>query len=93
MDEPTRGIDVGSKSQIYHLIQELAKQGIGIIVVSSEIPEILDISNRILVMAEGRMTALIENDGLTQEQILDLATTKSYIGNGGANCERACQIQ
>ena len=92
MDEPTRGIDVGSKSQIYHLIQELASQGIGIIVVSSEIPEILDISNRIMVMAEGKMTALIDNVGLTQEQILDLATTKNNIGNGGTNCERACNF-
>jgi ribose transport system ATP-binding protein len=87
MDEPTRGIDVGSKSQIYQLIQELARQGIGIIVVSSEIPEILDISNRILVMAAGKMTALIDNDGVSQEQILDLATTKNHIRKGEIDCE------
>lgn len=83
MDEPTRGIDVGSKSQIYQLIQQLAKQGIGIIVASSEIPEILDISNRIVVMSAGRMTALLKNENLTQEMILDYSTAEKAIDHGG----------
>lgn len=83
MDEPTRGIDVGSKSQIYQLIQQLAKQGIGIIVASSEIPEILDISNRIIVMSAGRMTALLKNENLTQEMILDYSTAEKAINHGG----------
>lgn len=83
MDEPTRGIDVGSKSQIYQLIQQLAKQGIGIIVASSEIPEILDISNRIVVMSAGRMTALLKNENLTQEMILDYSTAEKAINHGG----------
>lgn len=83
MDEPTRGIDVGSKSQIYQLIQDLAKQGIGIIVASSEIPEILDISNRIAVMSAGKMTALVKNENITQEMILDFSTAEEEISQGG----------
>jgi ABC-type sugar transport system ATPase subunit len=83
MDEPTRRIDVGSKSQIYQQIQDLAKQGIGIIVASSEIPEILDISNRIAVMSAGKMTALVKNENITQEMILDFSTAEEEISQGG----------
>ena len=74
MDEPTRGIDVASKNQIYSLMNELAAQGIGIIMISSELPEILQVSNRIIVFASGKVTGKLENKDLTQETLLDYAT-------------------
>lgn len=73
-DEPTRGIDVGAKYEIYLLINELANQGKAIIIISSELPEVLGISDRILVMHEGRVTGQIEDVATaTQEQIMHLA--------------------
>jgi ABC-type sugar transport system ATPase subunit len=75
MDEPTRGIDVGSKDQIYSLLNELARQGLGIILISSEIPEILQMSDRILVMSNGRITAEFASASeATQDAILHHAT-------------------
>ena len=79
MDEPTRGIDVGSKNQIYSLINTLAKEGLGIIMISSELPEVLQVSNRIIVLAEGKMTGELVNEDLTQEVLLDYATSKKAI--------------
>jgi ribose transport system ATP-binding protein len=70
LDEPTRGIDINAKSEIYKLIFELAASGLGIIVVSSELPEILAVSDRILVMAEGRITAQFEAADATEDKIL-----------------------
>lgn len=75
MDEPTRGIDVGSKNQIYSLMNDLASQGIGIIMISSELPEVLQIANRIVVFAAGKMTGILDNQDLTQEILLDYATS------------------
>jgi ribose transport system ATP-binding protein len=73
-DEPTRGIDVGSKYEIYLLINDLAKQGKAIVMISSELPEILGMSDRILVMHEGRVTGTIDDvEAATQEQIMELA--------------------
>jgi len=74
LDEPTRGIDVGAKSEIHRLIGELAKMGKSIIMVSSEMPEILSISDRILVMHEGRCSGVISRKDATQKKILQLAT-------------------
>ncbi len=74
LDEPTRGIDVGAKSEIHRLIGELAKMGKSIIMVSSEMPEILSISDRIIVMHEGELSGEISRDEATQEKILQLAT-------------------
>ncbi len=75
LDEPTRGIDVGAKYEIYKLMNTLANQGVAIIMVSSELPEILGMSDRILVMHEGRCTGIIDNDEYaTQERIMTLAT-------------------
>lgn len=75
LDEPTRGIDVGAKYEIYKLINSLAAQGVAIIMVSSELPEILGMSDRILVMHEGKCTGIIPNDeNATQERIMTLAT-------------------
>jgi ribose transport system ATP-binding protein len=73
-DEPTAGIDVGIKFEIYNLINNLAEQGRGIIVISSELPELLGISDRIIVMCEGRITGILSYEEATQEKILNLAT-------------------
>jgi D-xylose transport system ATP-binding protein len=73
LDEPTRGVDVGAKFEIYKLIFALAKQGMAIIVVSSELPEVLGLSDRVLVMGEGELRGDFVNDGLTQEAILTAA--------------------
>lgn len=72
-DEPTRGIDVGTKSEIYKLLNELAAQGKAIIVISSELPEILRISDRVMVMCEGRITGELEGKDITQEKIMKYA--------------------
>ena len=75
-DEPTRGIDVGAKSEIYHLLNELARQGKAIIMISSELPEILRMSHRIVVMCEGRITGELSGRDATQEQIMTYATMR-----------------
>ncbi len=73
-DEPTAGIDVGVKFEIYNLMMELAKQGIGVVVISSDLPELLGISDRIAVMCEGKLTGLLSRREATQERIMHLAT-------------------
>jgi D-xylose transport system ATP-binding protein len=73
LDEPTRGVDVGAKFEIYRLILELAAQGIAIIMVSSELAEVLGVSDRVLVMGEGRLRGEFVNRGLTQEMVLAAA--------------------
>lgn len=73
MDEPTRGIDVGAKYEIYQLMTSLAQKGKAVMMVSSEMPEILGISNRVLVMSNGRVAGIIEGDEATQEEILRLS--------------------
>lgn len=72
MDEPTRGIDVGAKHEIYKIILELAASGMAIIMVSSEMPEVLGMSDRILVMADGEIKGECVNSGVTQEQIMSM---------------------
>lgn len=73
-DEPTRGIDVGAKTEIYQLMNRLAEQGVGIIMISSELPEILGMSDRILVMHDGRIVGELSREEATQEKIMFLAT-------------------
>ncbi|MGX4644338.1 D-xylose ABC transporter ATP-binding protein [Massilia sp. SYSU DXS3249] len=73
LDEPTRGVDVGAKYEIYKLIFELASQGVAILMVSSELQEVLGISDRVLVMGEGKLRGNFINEGLTQEQVLAAA--------------------
>jgi ribose transport system ATP-binding protein len=75
-DEPTRGIDVGAKSEIYHLLNNLAQQGKSIIMISSELPEILRMSHRIIVMCEGRITGELSAAEATQEGIMKFATQR-----------------
>ncbi len=79
LDEPTRGIDVGAKAEIYKLMNDMAKEGISIIMVSSELPEILAMSDRVAVMAEGELTAILEHDEITEEKIMHYATPRSVL--------------
>ncbi|MGL6199029.1 MAG: sugar ABC transporter ATP-binding protein [Lachnospiraceae bacterium] len=74
LDEPTRGIDVGAKSEIHKLMCELARQGMAIIMISSELPEILGISDRVVVVQEGRISGVLNRTEVTQEKIMKLAT-------------------
>jgi ribose transport system ATP-binding protein len=76
-DEPTRGIDVGAKSEIYRLLNTLAQQGKSIIMISSELPEVLRMSHRILVMCEGRITGELRAAEATQEAIMHYATQRT----------------
>jgi inositol transport system ATP-binding protein len=77
IDEPTRGIDVGAKAEIHRLMSQLAQQGKGILMVSSELPEILGMSDRVLVMHEGRITGEFSREEATQERIMAAATNTS----------------
>ena len=74
VDEPTRGIDVGSKVEVHNLLFDLAKSGIAVVVISSELPEILAISDRIVTMREGRVTGEISRAGATQEILMSMMT-------------------
>ncbi len=82
MDEPTRGIDVGSKAEIYQLMDELTKRGVGIIMISSELPEILGMSDRIMVMSEGSIVAELSREEASEEAIM-----KHAVGAGLARAE------
>ena len=73
LDEPTRGVDVGAKSEIYAIMNQLVKEGMSIIMISSELPEIINMSDRIYVMSEGRVTGCLDHDEATQESIMQLA--------------------
>jgi ABC-type sugar transport system ATPase subunit len=75
LDEPTRGIDVGAKAEVYKLINELAKQGKAILMISSELPEILQLSDRVYVMCEGHITAEFKRDELDSKRIMTAAST------------------
>jgi ABC-2 type transport system ATP-binding protein len=77
LDEPTRGIDVGAKAEVYGLIRSLAANGVAVLFISSELPEILGISDRILVMREGRITGELPAEGATEEQVLRLALSEA----------------
>jgi ABC-type sugar transport system ATPase subunit len=70
LDEPTRGIDVGSKQEVYQLIHRLASEGVGIVLISSELPEIVGLADRILVMRAGRVVAELSGDEASQESVL-----------------------
>jgi ribose transport system ATP-binding protein len=76
VDEPTRGIDVGAKEEIYGLLNNLAEQGKSIIMISSELPEVLRMSHRSVVMSEGRITGELTAAEATQERVMHLATLR-----------------
>jgi ribose transport system ATP-binding protein len=75
-DEPTRGIDVGAKSEIYKLMNDLVREGKSIIMISSELPELLRMSDRIVVFCEGAVTGVLDIQEATQEKIMKLATLR-----------------
>jgi ABC-type sugar transport system ATPase subunit len=74
LDEPTRGIDIGAKLEIYRLMDELASRGVAILMISSDLPEILGMSDRILVMHKGKIVGELDRDEATEERIMMLAT-------------------
>lgn len=84
MDEPTKGVDVGAKAAIYEIMGELAKQGLAIIMISSEMPEILGMCDRIFVMSDGRVTGELDRSLATQERILEFAMRKHASVSQGA---------
>ena len=74
VDEPTKGIDVGARSEIYNILRQLASTGVGVIVISSELVDILSISDRILVMRTGELVASLNNDEANEKNIIEYAT-------------------
>jgi ABC-type sugar transport system ATPase subunit len=87
LDEPTRGIDVGAKAEVHRIISELADNGVGILLISSEMPEVLHLSDRILVMHEGTVTAELSREEATQELIMEaaVADTRAFPGSGSGS--------
>ena len=85
LDEPTRGVDVGAKSEIYRIIDDLAKSGAGVLVISSELAEVVGVSDRVIVMREGHLEGEVTGDDIDQENIIALATAaKVTPGTGEA---------
>ncbi|MDR1785573.1 MAG: sugar ABC transporter ATP-binding protein [Spirochaetaceae bacterium] len=80
MDEPTRGIDVGTKAEIHNLLRDLASSGVGVIIVSSELPEIIGLSDRIAVIYEGTLMGILSSDRATEENVMTLAAGKPLEG-------------
>jgi D-xylose transport system ATP-binding protein len=85
LDEPTRGIDVGAKQEIYTEINKLAQEGMAIVLVSSELPEVLGLSDRVLVLHEGAMTGEFIRSEATPERVMAAATGSAITGNGFSN--------
>ena len=86
-DEPTRGIDIGAKGEIYRLMRGLAKEGVAIIMISSDMEEILNVSDRVMVMHEGAITGILERKGcseITHRSRLDACLDHTYSGDAGA---------
>jgi rhamnose transport system ATP-binding protein len=82
VDEPTRGIDIGTKAEVHRLIESLAREGVAVLVISSELPEVLSLADRVLVMHEGRLAAEFSHDEATEEKIV-AAGTGQTAANGG----------
>ncbi len=80
LDEPTRGIDVGAKYEIYEIIGQLVEIGKSVIMITSEMAELLGLSDRIMVMCEGRISGFLDAKEATQEKVMDLATR--FMGQG-----------
>ena len=90
LDEPTHGVDVGAKAEIYELMRRLAEEGMGIVLISSEMPEILTVPHRIVVMHEGRVTAILNRADATEEIIMAYATG---LANDFAPDQVAAQVE
>jgi ABC-type sugar transport system ATPase subunit len=89
MDEPTRGVDVGAKAEVHALMNSLAQEGMGIIIISSELPEVLGMSDRILVMHKGHVAGILERDEATQEKIMAYASGEINNANATTKGETA----
>ena len=76
LDDPTRGVDVGAKAELYRIMDRLCRDGLGIILTSSELPELLTLCDRILVLCEGRMTGDLRRGEATEQRIMELATRR-----------------
>jgi len=77
VDEPTRGIDIGAKVEVHNLLYEMARSGIAVIAISSELPEVLAVSDRIITMREGKVTGELPRSGATQEKLMAMMTLGS----------------
>jgi ABC-type sugar transport system ATPase subunit len=84
LNDPTRGVDVGSKQEIYQIVFELARQGVSVLMTSSEIPEVVNMADRVIVMSKGRMIAELEDEQVTVDNVLSLATRADAGGSEGA---------
>ena len=92
LDEPTRGIDVRTKAEVHHIINDLAAQGLAIILISSDLPEVLAMSDRVIVMREGRQMGIFPRDEATQETIMTTAMGQVGTANGaGLNGQPATE--
>jgi ribose transport system ATP-binding protein len=74
LDEPTRGVDVGAKAEIHRIIRDLANRGVGVVVISSELPELIGVCDRVLVIREGRIAGEVAGDDMTEDRIIYLAS-------------------
>jgi ribose transport system ATP-binding protein len=79
LDEPTRGVDVGARAELYRVIRRLADNGLGVLMVSSEVPEVLGLADRVLIMREGRVLREAPADDLDEETVLDLVMAGSLL--------------
>ena len=79
LDEPTRGVDIGAKKEIYNVINDMAAKGVAIILVSSELPEVLGMSDRIMVVCEGRVAGILDSKDADQAKVMTLATGGSLV--------------
>ena len=89
LDEPTRGIDVGAKFEIYGIIQRMASEGKGVILVSSELPELIGLSDRIYTIAEGAVTGVLSREEADQESLMRLMTRRTHGGSAATTRESA----
>ena len=74
LDEPTRGVDVGAKAEIHTILRDLARNGVGIVVISSEMPELIGVCDRVIVIREGEVSGEVAGDAMTEENIMNLAS-------------------
>jgi len=79
LDEPTRGVDVGAKREIYFLIQKLAAQGLAVVVISSELVELIGLAHRVAIMREGRLVTTVSGDDMTEETMIAYATGARHV--------------
>ncbi|WP_232221463.1 ATP-binding cassette domain-containing protein [Burkholderia sp. WSM2232] len=85
LDEPTRGVDIGAKAEIYRLMRELTDRGLGILMISSELQEVIGMSDRVLVMREGRIAGEVSGNQMTEHDIMALATGDAQHAQAGGH--------